>query len=1207
METEKKSKQTTSPYWEIAKDALRQAEQWQRQANQETSSKEKNQQDKMQALFKNPRDKVTLVSLFDQSFRSSSAQRAIQQILTLFKKQGIPKFFTPIEVCLLKVFLAFGNLVPTFAIRQFRKKIRQETQEMILLGENEALHRHHANRKKQGFQINLNLLGEMVLGEQEAQNHLQQYIQMLADPSIEYISIKISSIYSQLTPLGERHAEQVLVERLSQLYRSAIQHSFAQPDGQLCAKFINLDMEEYRDVALTLDVFMKTLEQPEFKDLKAGIVLQAYLPDAFPWQQQLTEWAQKRTAAGGSPIKLRIVKGANLQMEKVESSLQGWELPVYDSKAEVDANYKRMLEYATLPEHCAAVHLGVASHNLFDLAYAWNLAKYHHSEPFVIFEMLEGIANPVKENFLKNDLPCLIYTPIAGEQQFLHAISYLIRRMDENTAPDNFLRHSFGLKVPSPSWKFLEKQFLASWELKDSVSASRKRTQNRLTEHFASPQFFPFCNFQNEPDTNWYLPENQQWADEIRTKWKKGSQDPPVRIPLKIAGKFVKGGRDWQSFYDRCQDDSVCPFSVELAQVDDLRAILSIAKTDASSWRKTSSEERHRILSAVANQLRNDRGDLIGVMAAVTGKTFPEADAEISEAIDFTEYYPSSLRQLEKDHPQLQFNGKGVGLVIAPWNFPLAIPCGGIVASLASGNTTLLKPAPEAIPVAQALAECFWKGGVPQEALQIIPCQEGKILKELVSSPILDFIIFTGGTETAFKILFACPQTPVFAETGGKNATIVTTVSDRDQAVHNVTRSAFSNAGQKCSASSLLILEKEVYEDPLFRQQLVDCIESYTCGSVWDFSSQVGALIHPPDEKLTQAFDQLEAGESWLIPPQNVNANPHLWKPCVRWGVTSGSFSHHTELFGPHLSVMKADNLKEAVAMVNATGYGLTSGLESLDSEEQEYWKKHVNAGNLYINGSTTGAIVLRQPFGGMGKSAFGPGLKAGGPNYLTSFVTITEKGSPQQKEPLSPDSPMRALLDSLKEALQSLPDADLPPVELADLMEAAESYAAQIEHQFSKEHDFVHLYGQDNLFRYLPAEKVLIRLHRDDSPFEMLSRVLAALLTKCAATVSIDAKITLNLIHFFQENPIFQGKLNMVIENETKFLVRLIEAKRVRFAHPNRVSDAVYQMAAQSGVYLDTTPPLKEGRFELLHTLQEQSICFNYHRYGNLGEREIQ
>jgi len=416
-------------------------------------------------------------------------------------------------------------------------------------------------------------------------------------------------------------------------------------------------------------------------------------------------------------------------------------------------------------------------------------------------------------------------------------------------------------------------------------------------------------------------------------------------------------------------------------------------RRDEDGWRDLKSDERTKILDRVADQLRQSRSNLIGAAVAEAGKTILESDSEISEAIDFAEFYPRTAHHLQS-MDGVSARGKGLVAVVSPWNFPISIPCGGISAALATGNTVILKPASDTVLVAYELCRCFWRAGVSQKTLQFTPCSGTGAGQLLVSHAEVDVVILTGGTETAYTMLSQKSDLNLLAETGGKNATVVTSLADRDQAIKHVIHSAFGHSGQKCSATSLLVLEEELYDDAKFQQALRDAVRSLPVGSAWDLRTRVGPLIRPPSGVLLQGLKELETGESWTLLPEQKQHNPGLFSPGVKWGVQPGSFTHNTEFFGPLLGVMKAKDLQQAIDLVNATGYGLTSGLESLDKREQKLWQHSIKAGNLYVNRSTTGAIVLRQPFGGMGKSAFGPGIKAGGPNYVAQLMEFTENGT---------------------------------------------------------------------------------------------------------------------------------------------------------------------------------------------------------------------
>jgi RHH-type proline utilization regulon transcriptional repressor/proline dehydrogenase/delta 1-pyrroline-5-carboxylate dehydrogenase len=578
---------------------------------------------------------------------------------------------------------------------------------------------------------------------------------------------------------------------------------------------------------------------------------------------------------------------------------------------------------------------------------------------------------------------------------------------------------------------------------------------------------------------------------------------------------------------------------------------------------------------------------------------------EVSEAIDFAEYYPFSLKAFTEIET-IRCHAKGVGLVISPWNFPIAIPCGGLAASLAAGNTVIFKPSSDAVLTAWVLCQCFWRAGVSRNVLQFLPCSAATAGSSLVGHPDVGYVILTGGTETGLDILRRRPEIFLAAETGGKNATIVTAMSDRDQAVSDVIYSAFGNSGQKCSATSLLMLEDEVYEDANFKKQLIDAARSFSTGSTWDFASQMGPLIKPPQGELKTALSELEPQESWALKPENGANNSRMWTAAIKWNVQPGSTAHMTEFFGPLLSVMRVRDLAHAVALVNQTGYGLTSGLQSLDRREQERWKAGIKAGNLYINRGTTGAVTLRQPFGGMRKSALGMGMKAGGPKYVAQFMEF-EEIRPSAVGPLQNTHPLL----KLAQQWQQKPDWGGFEGITADMkksIRAIKSYLYHVEREFGREIDYFHLRGQDNILRYLPVGTVVVRLHEDDSLFETLARIAAVKISGCRLRISCPKGLNNQVTDFLHA-----GEGRRLIGGDPHFyeldkeLVKIIpKVDRIRYAAPERVPQDVYSATAETGFYIARAPVMMDGRIELLHYFRQQSICDNYHRYGNLGGRVL-
>src|SRR3954462_14629607 len=453
-----------------------------RHARELQTPQERHQQAELDRMIQSPHDKATLTQLTDQAFRSQRSHRAADQLIHILDVQGVPRFFSPFERTLLLGFQSFGAYLPGVAMPLVKERMQHETANVILPAEREHLAEHLKARWEEGVRMNVNHLGEALLGEEDAQRRLQNYLAALQQPEIEVLSVKISTIYSQISVIAREHTVDVLCDRLELLFRAAAKARFARRDGTTVPKFVYLDMEEYRDKDLTADVFMRTLDRPGLEQARAGIALQAYIPDSFATQQRINEWARKRVAAGGSPVTIRLVKGANMEAERVEASIRGWPQAPYKTKLETDANYLRMLHEGMKPENMAAVRLGIASHNLFTLAYGLVLATKNSALDRVQFEMLEGMANHQRRALFELTGNMLLYAPACRQEDFTNAIGYLVRRLDENTGPDNFLRHAFNIEVGSDDWNQLEQQFIAAFNAKDSVSSSPRRSQDRSQE-----------------------------------------------------------------------------------------------------------------------------------------------------------------------------------------------------------------------------------------------------------------------------------------------------------------------------------------------------------------------------------------------------------------------------------------------------------------------------------------------------------------------------------------------------------------------------------------------------------------------------------------------------------------------------------------------------------------------------------------------------
>ncbi|MBC7389683.1 MAG: bifunctional proline dehydrogenase/L-glutamate gamma-semialdehyde dehydrogenase, partial [Opitutaceae bacterium] len=1113
--------------------------------------------------FALPQAKIFLIQMMDVSFRPKDNKKVAAFVKKVIQnsKFAASQLFTKTENLLVEIFLSFGYKFPGISIPVMLSKIRKDAKNVVFLKDSNDLKVHIQNRKQNGIKSNINLIGESLLGEEEARFRIQQYKNLLHQADVNYISIKVSTIYSQINILAFEETIDILSIRLSELYDEIL--TIEKVTGII--KFINLDMEEYRDMSITVGVFIKTLSLDRLKNLKAGIVLQAYIPDSYLWLLKLQTWASQRVENGGAVIKIRVVKGANLEMEKTESALQGWPLVTFDTKVETDANYKKMILALLTPHSCQSIKVGIASHNVFDLAFAIEVVKENLLQHNVEFEMLEGMSNNVVDILKKVGLQVLLYTPVVKPEQYISAIAYLVRRLDEGTANGNFLKEGFDLLPGTPKWEYLKHEFEESLDLTETILHEPRRIQNRLQLSTDIQAF----GFKNEPDTDWILPNNRYWLHEIKTKWQNNFSVLPSVMTIKgvsTRARETVSVTCWQG---------ILPWKHELANEDDYHEAL--LKGNSSSWFNRSPSERIKIIRNTALELKNRRADLIGVSVTEVGKLVTEIDPEVSEAIDFANYYAYCMEQMLEQKDIEIISGK-VNLVLSPWNFPVAIPAGGILASLVIGNAVILKPSQNAVACSYILCECLWKAGVPEDALFFLPAKEETLSPFLKAPNVFGSVILTGGTDTAKFLLKKNTKLPLFAETGGKNATIVTSLSDREQAIAHVIHSAFGNAGQKCSSTSLLILEKEVYEDEEFKKLLIDAVQSLKVGSPWDFSSKVGPLAVLPGNKVHMSISNQS---NWFINPIQKDWYLH---PSIKWGVKKDDFEYCNELFAPILSVMCAENLADAVNLVNNTNYGLTSGIESLDEDEINYWKENIQAGNLYINRPTTGAIVQRQPFGGIKQSCFGFGMKAGGVNYLSQFVDIQKSLSFYAKDVELADKPKH--IDKLSKEDQY------------ELKYAIKDYRESYERLFAHPFEEVRLRGQFNIKRYLKPEKIILCIdgETDFKPIIMVTEVCKILNTSLEIYCLGLKDLPENLKNY---------DLNIIpIQSWDHMQQMLNYNSRFRILSKN-VSESFRIAALEKAIHLYEKPVLPFGRYEFLNYITEQSISHNYHRYGNLMGKE--
>ncbi|MEJ1154031.1 proline dehydrogenase family protein [Microbacterium marmarense] len=1151
---------------------------------------------------------------------------------------------------------AVAPVIATPTVPIARRVLREMVGHLIVDARPEKLAPALARIRESGASVNLNLLGEAVLGESEAKRRLDGIHELIRRDDVDYVSVKVSAIVSHVSMWAFDEVVSTVIERLLPLYLTAVDNG----------TFINLDMEEYRDLDLTVAVFTRLLAHPRLRAMEAGIVLQAYLPDAQPALAALTAWARVRVDAGGARIKVRLVKGANLAMERVDAAVHGWPLATFDSKLDTDANYVRCLDFALRPENTSAVRVGVAGHNLFDIAYAWLLAGGREVREAVEFEMLLGMAQGQVAAISRDVGAVRLYVPVVKPDEFDVAISYLVRRLEENASSDNFLSAAFDLADDSALFDRERERFIASVARAndESLPVGARRMQDRAratrltdTSKHDSPSLFRdtlAVDSEVMDDATVDAGLTQAVLGIARSAATDADETVPV-VPLAAEQRFgadnyvetavfasrqgsqtaagapgfvntadtdpaLPANRAWgREIIARIGDSTAGDATIaaaHVAEAEQLDHIVAHVREAAEQWGSLPAADRGAVLRAAASALESRRAELIEVAASETGKVLAEADVEISEAVDFARYYAANARELDSMGGAL-FVPDRVTVVTPPWNFPIAIPAGGVLASLAAGSGVVFKPAPQARRCAAVVAEALWEAGVPRDVLALVDLDEDSLGKQLLSHADVDRVILTGGWETAALFRSWRRDLPMLAETSGKNAMIIMPSADIDLAVSDVVKSAFGHAGQKCSAASLVIVVGSVGRSKRFARQLVDATNSLRVGVPSDPRTEVGPLVEPPHGKLKWALTTLGTGEKWLVEPREVATKDdagdyegRVWSPGIRTGVQPGSRFHMEEFFGPVLGIMRVSSLTRALELQNAVDYGLTAGLHTQDPEDLAMWLREVEAGNLYVNRGITGAIVQRQPFGGWKRSSVGAGAKAGGPNYLLGLGSWRATSGAATSATLH----LRGLdsrITSVIEAAQATLDYEA----FEWLRRAALSDAIAWDREFGRVKDVSNLGVERNLFRYRPVHDVDVRATADASWQALLRIALAGIRAGTRLTISAPVGLPAAVRRALSDEDVV-----VFVETQEQWLERMIakpssdtDALSGIAPRPSRVrlvgareTVSVLRRALADAIEGDPDVAIYDnevttaGRLELLTFLREQSITITAHRFGN-------
>jgi RHH-type transcriptional regulator, proline utilization regulon repressor / proline dehydrogenase / delta 1-pyrroline-5-carboxylate dehydrogenase len=848
-------------------------------------------------------------------------------------------------------------------------------------------------RRKQRIGFTVDLLGEAVVSEAEADEYSQRCFELLEglaaetrgwkDPlgeaaelfPVVNLSVKISALYSQMNPADPGDAIAHLAPKLRPILRRARE----------LGAFINFDMESYAHKNSTLELFKTLFMEPEFRDWPhAGIVVQAYLRDSEEDLRELIAWGRAR----GTRFTVRLVKGAYWDYEKIKAKQNGWTIPVWLQKPESDANFEKLTRI--LLENESIVTAAFGSHNVRSIAYAQALAEELGVDRSRFeFQLLYGMGGPIKRALVDMGYRVREYCPVG---ELLPGMSYLVRRLLENTSNEGFLRAKFSDNV-SANTLLRDPEELVRASANGAVTKRQMPIHDRNGASLETP---PGDTYENAPLVNFVHPEAQE---KMRIALRETRARFGQKYPLTIDGHKIWTDKLLPSLNPSSPSEVVG--LVAEAGVPEAERAVEAAHRAFQTWSRTPFEERCQLLERVAAILDRRRFELSAVEVHEVGKPWAEADGDIREAMDFCLFYAQQMRLIGRPRLTQPVPGeesyqhywpRGVALVIAPWNFPMAILCGMVTAALVTGNTVIMKAAEPSAVTGALLMEVFEEAGVPPGVLNFLPGRGSVIGAHLVDHPDVEMIAFTGSREVGLRIWESAGKTRpgqrelkrVVCEMGGKNAVIVDSDADLDETIVDTIYSAFGYQGQKCSACSRLIVLEENYDRVM--ERLIAAAGSLRIGNPEEPGIMVGPVIDETAyRRIQEVIEQGKSEATLAFQAKNIPPEGYFIPPTIFTDVTPEMTLSQCEIFGPVLSVLKARDLDQAIAIANDTDYALTAGFFSRSPANIERVKAELVAGNVYINRSCTGAVVGRHPFGGFKMS--GGGTKAGGSDYLLNFL----------------------------------------------------------------------------------------------------------------------------------------------------------------------------------------------------------------------------
>ncbi|PCI75292.1 hypothetical protein COB21_05810 [Candidatus Aerophobetes bacterium] len=1129
----------------------------------ESDASQSRYHEKFNLLLNDQLGKAFFHAIADQCFRSLNSKRSMDQYQYLLSLYDLPTSLSGIDRV---KFLSIGSLykkIPSYCKKAIYNYLAKQARPFFLSSQELS----SKSISTPGLESNIDCYCSIPLGASDVQDHVNFYKFFAERTDLSQITINIENLllngqsfsFSDELQCFTSHVESIL-------------NAYIKKRKTTSSITFFLEANLYQHEEILLEAFVHLLTMKSYKNISLGIVLHSYYPDSYLAAKKICIAAKKRVKEGGNPTIITLSKGKFLKKEAQQASSGGYPQPCFLKKELTDANFKKILNLLINKSSITHTHVQVFTHNLLDIAYALVLKNKNGIDQGLSFEMVQNLSSPLRKTLINMNERVVerkTYVPKRYEQQ---AIITLFRKISDQSNPYSFICSTRGADSESSEWKNQAKSFENSFALmSDTPETSRLLSVQPVSL---------YDRFIHEPPL-WFM--RSDGHDVIKKALIKPTYTP-------ITSACLKKENTQRIAKHSPHNSSSILYHYPLPEDKSIEKVLKQLKKPGPICLKLEAEKLKESITKALDYLRKNKATFIKHQVYDLAMPFYLASEQVRAAIDFGQYAINSFDPLLRG-TDIDFSPVGSIFVHPHPRSALSTAAQSVFNALLCGNTIMVGADKSCVDTLYTFVSALWESGITQEQLLFLPVDD-EILESVAKSDHVDMMYYFGSKKQALNLYKKRGNKGFRAELEGKNTMIITAMSDRNLAIRHLVDSSFQFSGQYPFATSLAIVEKEVFHDPSFKKSLIDAVQNLKCGPAYDPSSTITPLIGPLSPMQEETLNNTRSN-AWILKPKRLDENSLLYSPGVLWGVKRGSVFHSSPLSLPVLAVMEAENLDKAIYLANNTPFGLAACLESLDIREHKQWINSIKAGSRFINIPSTSLMVKKNPICAIKGSIIGPSRSRGGPNSLIPYVKIEQKDIPKEKFPINQK------VNNLTRLLEKI---SLSAEDLGLWYASISSYSFFFQ-QYKRERDLVKVMGEDHTLLYRPLKKIVFRITNKDKPLDFL-RIFAATLT-----AHVHMEVSWEQSPDLSDKQIDWGNLlptcRITQESHETFLnkVRLGNFQLIRTI--GAPEEALYLAAANNGGRIEPGSPFSNGRFELLRYFHEIITSSTYHRFGNLGLRE--